>query len=80
MSKTITLRVSEDHYQAFKKYAQMDNRTISNAIETLALKQLDSAQFADAAETEGILADKGLLARIKAGTKQAGARKGRLVE
>ena len=72
MSKTITLRISEDHYEAFKKYAQQDNRNISNAIETLALKQLESAQFADGLEMEAILADKGLLARIKAGTKQGG--------
>lgn len=80
MSKTITLRVSEDHYQAFKKFAQMDNRTISNAIETLALKQLDSAQFADAPEMEGILADKDLLKRIKEGIKRAEEREGRLTE
>ena len=80
MSKTITLRISEDHYEAFKKFAQQDNRNISNAIETLALKQLESAQFADGLEMEAILADKGLLARIKAGTKQAEERKGRFVE
>jgi len=80
MSKTITLRISEDHYEAFKKYAQMDNRKISNAIETLAMKQLENAQFADGPEMEGILADKELLGRIKAGVKQARERKGRFVE
>jgi hypothetical protein len=80
MSKTITLRISEDHYEAFKKYAQLENRKISNAIETLAMKELEKTQFADDFEMEGILADKGLLARIKAGTKQAKDRKGRFVE
>ena len=80
MSKTITLRISEDHYEAFKKYAQQDNRNISNAIETLALKQLESVQFADGLEMEAILADKDLVARIRAGAKQTGERKGRLVE
>lgn len=80
MSKTITLRVSEDHYEAFKKYAQQDNRKISNAIETLALKQLESAQFVEGIEMEGILADKDLLARIARGGKQAKAKKGRFVE
>ena len=80
MSKTITLRVSEDHYEAFKKYAQRDNRKISNAIETLALKQLESAQFVEGIEMEGILADKDLVARIVKGGKQAKAKKGRFVE
>jgi len=77
MSKTITLRISEDHYEAFKKYANTENRKISNAIETLALKQLEKAQLTEEYETEGILSDKNLLERIKAGTKQAKDKKGR---
>jgi hypothetical protein len=80
MSKTITLRISEDHYEAFKQYARTENRKISNAIETLAMKELEKALFADDFEMEGILADENLLARIKAGTKQAKERKGRFVE
>jgi predicted CopG family antitoxin len=80
MSKTITLRISEDHYEAFKRYAQRENRKISNAIETLAMKQLDSTFFTDEFETAGILSDEGLMERIKAGTKQAKAKKGRFVE
>ncbi|MCX6570958.1 MAG: DUF6290 family protein [Candidatus Aminicenantes bacterium] len=80
MSKTITLRISEDHYEAFKKYAQTENRKISNAIETLAMKELENTLFTDSFETEGILSDGNLLARIKAGTNQAKERKGRFVE
>ena len=80
MSKTITLRISEDHYEAFKKYAQTENRKISNAIETLAMKQLDSTLFTDEFETAGILSDEGLVERIREGTKQAKAKKGRFVE
>ena len=77
MSKTITLRISEDHYEAFKQYAKTENRKISNAIETLALKQLEKAQLTEEYETEGILSDKNLLERIKAGTKQAKDKKSR---
>ena len=77
MSKTITLRVSEDHYEAFRQYAKKEKRKVSNAIETLALKQLESAQFVDGLEMEGILADRDLVARIEAGAKQAKAKKGR---
>jgi len=80
MSKTITLRISEDHYEAFKKYAKTENRKISNAIETLAMKELENTLFTDSFETEGILSDENLLERIKAGVKQAKGRKGRFVE
>ena len=77
MPKTITLRISEDHYEAFKKYAKTENRKISNAIETLALKQLEKAQLTEEYEAEGILADEDLMGRIKAGVKQAKDKKGR---
>ncbi|MFO7732242.1 MAG: DUF6290 family protein [Candidatus Aminicenantes bacterium] len=80
MSKTITLRVSEDHYEAFKRYAQSENRNISNAIETLALKQIERLSFADDDEMENILADRVLISRIKTGARQAKERKGRFVE
>jgi hypothetical protein len=80
MTKTITLRIPDTHYQVFRDYAQKRNQKISNAIETLALKQLESAQFVGGLEMEGILADRELLARIERGTKQANAKKGRFVE
>jgi hypothetical protein len=77
MTKTITLRISEAHYQAFKNYAQKENRKISNAIETLALRQLKKANLLEDLETEGILSDEDLMGRIKAGVKQAREGKGR---
>ena len=80
MSKTITLRISDDRYEAFKRYAKAENRRISNAIETLALKQLENTQFVDGLEMEAILADKDLAARIVRGARQAKAKKGRFVE
>jgi hypothetical protein len=79
MAKTITLRLSDDHYESFKRYAVAENRAISNAIETLALKQLDRAIAASSLEIDNILADEELMGRIKAGIRQAGARKGRFV-
>ncbi len=78
MSKTITLRVSEDHYEAFRQYAKKENRKMSNAHRDLALKQLETAQFVDGSEMEGILADRDLVARIEAGAKQAKAKKGQV--
>jgi hypothetical protein len=80
LSKTITLRLSDEHYEVFKKYAQMDNRKISNAIETLALKQLERVRSIDEQEMKAVLADKDLVARIRAGAKQAKERRGRFVK
>ena len=34
MSKTITLRLSDENYKVYKKLADRDNRPISNFIET----------------------------------------------
>jgi hypothetical protein len=56
--------------------AERDNRKISNAIETLALRQLENARFADDAEMGGILADRDLRTRIARGEKQGKERKG----
>ena len=45
MSKTVTLRISEDHHALLKAYAKSENRKLSNAVETLVLKQLDEETF-----------------------------------
>jgi hypothetical protein len=80
MPKTITLRLSEENYERFLRFAEADNRPISNAIETLALRQLEEFFFIDPFEMEKILADGGLLKRLKAGHEQAGRQKGRFID
>jgi predicted DNA-binding protein len=80
MPKTITLRLSEETYERFLRFAEADNRPISNAIETLALRQLEEIFFVDAYEMEEILADRGLLERLKVGHEQAKLQKGRFVD
>ena len=39
MSKTVTLRLKEDVYKAFIEAAKAENRSLSNLIETAALKK-----------------------------------------
>lgn len=80
MPKTVTLRLSDEDYQKLLFFAQADNRPLANAIETLALRQLEEVYFVDALEMEGILSDKNLLERLKTGSKQAQKMKGRFVE
>ena len=80
MSKTVTLRLKENVYQIFAEAAQAENRSLSNLIETAALNKLREQQFIDDAEMAEILADENLVARIRRGSKQAKAHKGRFVE
>lgn len=80
MPKTITLRLSDEDYQKFLSFAQADNRPIANAIETLALRQLEETLFIDPYEMEEIMSDESLLKRMKAGSDQARKMKGRFVE
>ena len=80
MSKTVTLRISEDHYDRLKAYAKTENRRLSNAVETLAMRQLDEEFFVDPIEMQGILTDEDLLKRLRAGHEHAKKRKGRFVE
>jgi hypothetical protein len=80
MPKTITLRLSDEDFHLFQAFAKAENRTLANAIETLALKQLEEELFADEFEMEEVLKNKGLLERLKAGSAEAKRMKGRFVE
>jgi len=80
MPKTITLRLSDEDFQLFQAFAKAENRTLANAIETLALKQVEDELFADDFEMQEILNNKNLLSRLKAGSEQARRMKGRFVE
>ena len=80
MAKTISLRLSDEDYQRFLSFARADNRPIANAIETLALRQLEEVVLADFFEMEVIFADEDLQKRLKEGSDQAQKMKGRFVE
>ena len=80
MSKTVTLRLKDDVYNAFLEAALAENRPLSNLIETAAMSKIREQQFVDDVEMAEILADKNLLKRIKQGSREARLQKGRLVE
>jgi len=80
MPKTITLRLSDETYQRLLRFAEADNRPLSNAIETLALRQLEDTLFVDPFEMEAIFSDRDLLGRLKEGHEQARKMKGRFVD
>ena len=80
MSKTVTLRLKDDVYNAFLEAALAENRPLSNLIETAAISKIREQQFVDDVEMAEILSDKNLLKRIKQGSREARLQKGRLVE
>jgi hypothetical protein len=80
MPKTITLRLSDEDFQLFQAFAKAENRTLANAIETLALKQIEEELFADEFEMREILENKDLLERLKTASAEAKRMKGRFVE
>lgn len=80
MSKTVTLRLKDDVYNAFLEAALAENRPLSNLIETAAISKIREQQFVDDVEMAEILTDKNLLKRIKQGSREARLQKGRLVE
>jgi predicted CopG family antitoxin len=80
MAKTITLRLKDDVYKIFAETAKAENRSLSNLIETAALKNIREQQFMDDIEMAEILSNDDLLKRLKEGTLEARQLKGRFVE
>ena len=80
MAKTVTLRLEEDVYNVFLEAAKAENRPLSNLIETAALSRIREQQFLDDAEMSEILANENLLKRLKKGTRDAEAKKGRFAD
>jgi predicted transcriptional regulator len=78
MPKTVTLRLDDATYAFFRDCAQADNRTLSNMIETAAKRQLESKYIGPEEERE-ILRDAPLMRRIRAGARDAKARRGRMI-
>ena len=76
MSKTLTLRLDEKVYRRFRGLAQRDNRPISNFIETAALRFVEEHEFVDEFEMMEIENNTTLNRNIKAGLKDAKARRG----
>ncbi len=79
MAKTVTLRLDDDVYEELREAAAAERRPLSNLIETSALSKVREAQFVDDVEMAEILSNEDLIRRLKAGSRQARKRKGRIV-
>ncbi len=80
MSKTVTIRLDEDKYELFKKFAQMDNRAISNFIETATSRYIEQIGYVDEFEMEEINDNQELQESLKKGSEDVKNNRRRLVD
>ncbi len=79
MSKTVTLRLDESVYGKLRRWAERDNRPLSNFIETAALRFIEEHEVVDEFEMAEIEGNKGLNKSLKQGLRDARAGRGRFV-
>jgi hypothetical protein len=80
MSKTVTIRLSEEEYILFAQAAAAVKRPISNLINYLAQQKLEEDLFVDQIEMDEILGNKNLVESMRKGSKDAKLRKGVFVD
>jgi hypothetical protein len=80
MSKTVTIRLSEEEYILYTKAAQAVKRPISNLINYLARQKLEEDLFVDQIEVDEILGNTNLLESLANGSNDAKLRKGVFVD
>ena len=77
MPKTLTVRMDDATYRLIADAAAVDNRSVSNFIETAARQKAIAGIFVPDPEMAEIESDKALQRRLKAGHRDAAARRGR---
>ena len=77
MSKTVTLRLEDKVYRRFRGMAIHDNRSLSNFIETAALRFVEEHEYVDEFEMAEIRDNVSLNRSIKGGLRDAKAGRGR---
>lgn len=80
MSKIVTLRLNDDTYAKFRAFAESDNRSLSNFIETSALRYISESEYVDEFEMAEINNNKELQASFKRALDDAKNRKGSMVK
>ena len=80
MSKTVTLRLSDDIYRLFRQSAENDNRPLSNFIETATKRFIEQSELVDESEMAEIRGNAALERSIRRGQADARSKRGRFVD
>jgi len=78
MAKVVTVRLSDEEYRKIASSAKVERRPLSNFITTIVLKGIEESDYVDAVEMAQIRSDPRLMAKLRAGHRDAHRRKGRL--
>ena len=73
-------KIKKAWFLKISHYAENDNRSLSNCIETLALRYIEEHELVDEFEMAEINQDKDLQASLKRAYKDAKSQKGRFVK
>ncbi len=79
MSKTVTIRLSDEDYQAISSVAEHERRPISNFITHRVMEAIAEMNTVDDSEMKEILSDEKVMKSIDRGHKQFAQGKGRFV-
>ena len=80
MSKTITLRLSDEEYNLYSIAAKTVKRPISNLINYLAQEKLKEELFVDQIEMDEILNNTELVSKLRKGSQEVIDMKGTFVD
>jgi antitoxin component of RelBE/YafQ-DinJ toxin-antitoxin module len=80
MAKTVTLRIDDKLLERFKVHAEEENRTLSNFIETAALRYVENVELIDEFEMQEILSNAHLLKSLRKGSEDAKNKRGQFVK
>lgn len=79
MAKTLTMRLDDETYATFVRAAAAERRSLSNMVETAALRSILENTFVDDVEMAEIASRPELVKRREAGSRNARKRQGRFV-
>ena len=79
MAKVVTVRLSDEEYRKIASSAKQERRPLSNFMTLMVIKGIEEGGYVDAVEMAQIRSDQRLMAKLRAGHRDAAQRKGRLV-
>ena len=79
MAKVVSVRLSDEDYRKIVTAAKVERRPLSNFMTLMVVKGIEESDYVDAVEMDQILSDQPLMARLRAGHRDAKQRKGKLV-
>ena len=79
MAKVVTVRLSDGEYRKIAAAAKLERRPLSNFMTLMVIRGIEEGDYVDAVEMDQVTSDQRLMAKLRAGNRDARQRKGKLV-